>query len=119
MIHLSRWWNPAVEDQATDRVFRIGQTKDVHVHIPLAVHPDPALRESSFDLRLNELIERKRQLTRDLFLPPDASDADLANLFEDVSRGRASAAGAGGRTAGVLRKSWPASPGACWRRKTG
>ncbi|WP_374571938.1 DEAD/DEAH box helicase [Phenylobacterium sp.] len=87
VIHLSRWWNPAVEDQATDRVFRIGQTRDVHVHVPMAVHPDPAIRESSFDLRLNALIERKRQLTRDLFLPPEPSDADLAGLFREVSLG--------------------------------
>ena len=90
VIHLSRWWNPAVEDQATDRVFRIGQKRDVHVHLPMAVHPDPAIRSSSFDLRLNALIDRKRQLTRDLFLPPDASDGELANLFREVSLGEAS-----------------------------
>lgn len=85
VIHLSRWWNPAVEDQATDRVFRIGQRRDVHVHLPMAVHPDPAIRESSFDLKLNALIDRKRKLTRDLFLPPDASDGELSNLFREVS----------------------------------
>jgi len=87
VIHLSRWWNPAVEDQATDRVFRIGQSKDVHIHLPMAVHPDPAIRDSSFDLRLNALIDRKRQLTRDLFLPPDASEAELSDLFREVSLG--------------------------------
>jgi hypothetical protein len=87
VIHLSRWWNPAVEDQATDRVYRIGQTKDVFVHIPMAVHPDPSLSQSSFDLRLDALIERKRSLTRDLFLPAEATDDDLAGLFEDVSLG--------------------------------
>ena len=32
VVHYDRWWNPAVENQATDRAFRIGQTKDVHVH---------------------------------------------------------------------------------------
>jgi non-specific serine/threonine protein kinase len=32
VIHLDRWWNPAVEDQATDRAFRIGQRRNVHVH---------------------------------------------------------------------------------------
>jgi superfamily II DNA or RNA helicase len=85
VIHLSRWWNPAVEDQATDRVFRIGQTKDVQVYLPMAVHPDPAIRDTSFDLRLDALIDRKRALTRDLFLPPDADDADLAGLFNEVS----------------------------------
>lgn len=87
VIHLSRWWNPAVEDQATDRVYRIGQTKEVFVHIPLAVHPDPSLSPSSFDLRLDALIEKKRSLTRDLFLPAEANDDDLAGLFEDVSLG--------------------------------
>lgn len=85
VIHLSRWWNPAVEDQATDRVFRIGQTRDVHVYLPIAVHPDPDLAPSSFDLRLNALIERKRKLTRDLFFPPDASDGELGDLFREVS----------------------------------
>lgn len=85
VIHLSRWWNPAVEDQATDRVFRIGQTRDVHVYLPLAVHPDPDLGPSSFDIRLNALMERKRKLTRDLFLPPDASEGELSDLFREVS----------------------------------
>ena len=85
VIHLSRWWNPAVEDQATDRVFRIGQTRDVHVYLPMAVHPDPDLASSSFDLRLNALIERKRKLTRDLFFPPDASDGEIGELFREVS----------------------------------
>ncbi len=90
VIHLSRWWNPAVEDQATDRVFRIGQTRDVHVYLPLAVHPDPSLRPASFDLRLNALIERKRQLTRDLLLPPDAAEGELGTLFREVSVGLSS-----------------------------
>src|SRR5690606_34993763 len=95
VIHLSRWWNPAVEDQATDRVFRIGQTRDVHVHLPMAVHPDPAIREASFDLRLNALIERKRKLTRDLFLPPDASEGELSDLYREVSLGGSETGGAG------------------------
>lgn len=85
VIHLSRWWNPAVEDQATDRVFRIGQKRDVHVHFPMAVHPDPNIRETSFDLRLDALIQRKRALTRDLFLPPEPGDQELADLFRDVA----------------------------------
>jgi len=85
VIHLSRWWNPAVEDQATDRVYRIGQTREVHIYLPMAVHPDPDLGPSSFDLRLNALIERKRNLTRDLFFPPDASDGELGDLFREVS----------------------------------
>ncbi|ESQ90331.1 hypothetical protein ABAC460_09255 [Asticcacaulis sp. AC460] len=85
VIHLSRWWNPAVEDQATDRVYRIGQAREVHVHIPLAVHPDPVLAETSFDLRLDALLSRKRQLTQDLFSPPEADENDLMVLFGEVT----------------------------------
>lgn len=53
VIHLDRWWNPAVEDQCTDRVYRIGQTKAVQVSLPIARHPDPQLTETSFDLTLD------------------------------------------------------------------
>lgn len=85
VIHLSRWWNPAVEDQATDRAFRIGQERDVHVYIPQAIHPDPSIRGHSFDLRLDALIDRKRGLTRDLFLPPLPSDGELGDLLREVT----------------------------------
>lgn len=78
VIHLSRWWNPAVEDQATDRVYRIGQDKPVTVHLPMAVHPDEAIGTSSFDVRLNSLMERKRALSRGLLVPPESgSDVDV------------------------------------------
>jgi len=87
VIHLSRWWNPAVEDQATDRVFRIGQTRDVYVHLPLAEHPHPTIKDTSFDIQLNALLERKRQLTSDLFLPPEANDSDLDALFNELTKG--------------------------------
>ncbi len=87
VIHLSRWWNPAVEDQATDRVFRIGQKKEVFVYLPMAVHPDHVIGPSSFDLQLDALIERKRQLSQDLFFPPDANEGDLNDLFRHVAFG--------------------------------
>ncbi|MES1985639.1 MAG: SNF2-related protein [Pseudomonadota bacterium] len=83
VIHLSRWWNPAVEDQATDRVFRIGQTRDVHVYLPQSVHPDPALGPSSFDLKLDALMTRKRELSRGLLIPGE-DDSDTSTLFDDV-----------------------------------
>ncbi len=70
VIHLSRWWNPAVEDQCTDRIYRIGQKKDVHIYYPLAVHGLPHLHDYSFDLRLHELLERKRAMSREVLLPP-------------------------------------------------
>lgn len=85
VIHLSRWWNPAVEDQATDRIYRIGQTRPVHVYYPIAIHP--RLAEHSFDLKLHALIERKRQLSRTLLVPPSASHDEISRLFrEAISR---------------------------------
>lgn len=82
VIHLSRWWNPAVEDQCTDRVFRIGQDKPVNVYVPLAVHP--RYRDSSFDLNLHALLTRKRELSRELLAPSVASQSDLAELFNQT-----------------------------------
>jgi superfamily II DNA or RNA helicase len=72
VIHLSRWWNPAVEDQCTDRAYRIGQTKDVHVHIPLAIHPFYA--DSSFDCILNDLLTSKRELSREMLMPSETGN---------------------------------------------
>lgn len=72
VIHLSRWWNPAVEDQCTDRAYRIGQTKDVHVHIPLAIHPFYA--DSSFDCILNDLLTTKRELSREMLMPSETGN---------------------------------------------
>lgn len=83
VIHLSRWWNPAVEDQATDRAYRIGQTKDVHVYLPQAIHPDPSIGPTSFDLKLDALMTRKRTLSRDLFLPGE-SESDVEELLDAV-----------------------------------
>lgn len=83
VIHLTRWWNPAVEDQATDRVFRLGQTKDVTVWIPIAEHPDPALAAASFDHRLGDLLRRKRTVAHGLLAEPESAN-DAQSLLEDV-----------------------------------
>jgi hypothetical protein len=82
VIHLSRWWNPAVEDQCSDRVYRIGQTKDVHVYYPMAVLPETP--EQSFDLQLQLLMERKRELARHLLAPPAFTREDYAALRAGV-----------------------------------
>ncbi len=52
VIHYLRHWNPAKEDQATDRAYRIGQTRDVHVCCPLTVADD----FKTFDVKLDELL---------------------------------------------------------------
>lgn len=86
VIHLSRWWNPAVEDQCTGRVLRIGQTRPVTIRIPTAVLPDG---RRSFDENLHALLERKRRLMREALLPPAATDADREDLLERTLRGDA------------------------------
>ena len=79
VIHLSRWWNPAVEDQCNDRVYRIGQTKEVTIHIPITVHPEWGDR--TFDVTLDQLLGRKRTLSRKLLAPP-VSEEDLSSVYE-------------------------------------
>ncbi|MCF8005741.1 MAG: DEAD/DEAH box helicase, partial [Chromatiaceae bacterium] len=78
VIHLSRWWNPAVEDQCTDRVYRIGQKRDVHVHIPLAIHPGHD--EMSFDANLHRLLEDKRGLSVSILAAPSTTSGELSRL---------------------------------------
>ncbi|MNW49990.1 hypothetical protein D3C74_274280 [compost metagenome] len=55
MIHYDRWWNPAVENQATDRVFRIGQQRNVEVH--------KLICQGTLEERIDELIEKKKSLS--------------------------------------------------------
>jgi len=60
VIHFTRWWNPALERQATDRVHRIGQTRPVHVYYPVVEEPGMVTIEQfladkiAFKLRLAE-----------------------------------------------------------------
>ncbi|MFF9686395.1 SNF2-related protein [Streptomyces sp. NPDC014623] len=77
VIHYDRWWNPAVEEQATDRAYRIGQTQPVQVHRLIA--------EGTVEDRISELLESKRALA-DAVLGSgetaltELSDRDLADL---------------------------------------
>jgi SNF2 family DNA or RNA helicase len=73
VVHLERHWNPAKEAQATDRVYRIGQEKDVHVHIPLLTHPEI----DSFDVHLDRLLSRKLDLKDAVVTPTEASPNDF------------------------------------------
>jgi len=58
VIHFDRWWNPAVENQATDRAFRIGQTRNVLVH--------KFICRGTVEDKIDQLIESKEQLAGDL-----------------------------------------------------
>ncbi|HEY6255023.1 MAG TPA: DEAD/DEAH box helicase [Xanthobacteraceae bacterium] len=73
VIHFDRWWNPAVENQATDRAFRIGQTKNVLVH--------KFVCRGTVEEKIDQMIEAKRQLAGD-FLGGGA-DAVLTEMKDD------------------------------------
>jgi len=83
VIHLSRWWNPAVEEQCNDRVHRIGQTHPVEVHVPMAVHP--SYGPQSFDFLLQSLMQRKRKLASQALWPMGDTRGDLEGLQSALS----------------------------------
>jgi hypothetical protein len=62
VIHYTRTWNPAKEDQATDRAYRIGQEKSVYVYYPV-VHAEDF---TTFDVKLDQLLTFKRKLAEDM-----------------------------------------------------
>jgi non-specific serine/threonine protein kinase len=77
-VHFDRWSNPAVEKQATDRAYRIGQTKNVLVH--------KFVCRGTVEEKIDKLIESKQQLSKDLleggadFLLTEMNDEDLLRL---------------------------------------
>ncbi|EEP74302.1 SNF2/RAD54 family helicase [Micromonospora sp. ATCC 39149] len=77
VIHFDRWWNPAVEEQATDRAYRIGQTKPVQVHRLIA--------QGTLEDRIAALLESKRELADAVLTGGESaltelSDAELLRL---------------------------------------
>ena len=85
VVHFDRWWNPAVENQATDRAFRIGQTKNVLVH--------KFVCRGTVEDKIDQLIESKRQLSEDLLaegaglLLTEMKDDELLKLVSlDLSK---------------------------------
>lgn len=76
VIHYSRHWNPAKENQATDRAYRIGQTKDVFVYYPMAVRADI----KSFDVTLDDLLSRKTSLATSTIFPTERVEVKQEEL---------------------------------------
>ena len=80
VIHFDRWWNPAVENQATDRAFRIGQQRNVLVH--------KFVCRGTIEDRIDQLIESKQQLVKDVLeggaelLLTEMSDRELLDLVK-------------------------------------
>jgi SNF2 family DNA or RNA helicase len=75
VFHIDRWWNPAVENQATDRAFRIGQKRNVQVHKFICT--------GTLEERINEMIESKKQLAEQTV---DAGENWLTELDTDRLR---------------------------------
>ncbi|MFA7203456.1 MAG: SNF2-related protein [Candidatus Caldatribacteriota bacterium] len=71
VIHYDLWWNPAVENQATDRTFRIGQTKDVIVHRFISLN--------TFEEKINEMLEKKKELTENIITSGENWITELSN----------------------------------------
>jgi len=81
VVHFERHWNPAKEAQATDRAYRIGQEKDVHVWYPMALHPDSQV--TSFDQALDKLMQRKMQI-QDSILSVEDTSVDNGEIVKEV-----------------------------------
>ena len=82
VIHFDRWWNPAVENQATDRAFRIGQKKNVLVH--------KFVCRGTVEEKIDQLIESKRRLSQDLLEGGGevAADRDERRRADEAGRAR-------------------------------
>lgn len=77
VIHLERHWNPAKEAQATDRVYRIGQTRDVNIYIPALHHPE----HMSFDVLLNKLLMNKIAVSDAVVTPQAVTETEIMNFL--------------------------------------
>jgi hypothetical protein len=96
VVHYGRWWNPAVESQATDRVYRIGQKRTVHVHLPILCDPSGEAG-TTFDELLNRLLQGKKSLSErmldkaDFLRPPDSEGSSAVALFDELATNSKSA----------------------------
>ncbi|MBZ9686324.1 DEAD/DEAH box helicase [Clostridium estertheticum] len=71
VFHFDRWWNPAVENQATDRAFRIGQIKNVHVHKFICM--------GTLEEKIDEMLERKQALAESIVSTNENWISEMSN----------------------------------------
>ncbi len=77
VIHYTRWWNPAVENQATDRAYRIGQEKDVYVYHIITTDRSH-FPQGTVEELMHELLESKRHLAENVIIPFDMREIQQA-----------------------------------------
>ena len=77
VIHLERHWNPAKENQATDRVYRIGQEKNVNIYIPISKYS----KGTSFDEHLDNLLSKKINLNKSIVTPTQFTEEEIIKFF--------------------------------------
>ena len=82
VIHYGRWWNPAKEAQATDRVYRLGQTRSVNVYYLLST----AEQYPTFDEKLHMMLASKMSLARDFSAGGDDWSVRESDLFRNWLR---------------------------------
>jgi SNF2 family DNA or RNA helicase len=75
VVHFDRWWNPAVENQATDRAYRIGQKKNVLVH--------KFVCQGTVEEKIDALIESKKTLAEDLLAGSGAGEINMTEMRDD------------------------------------
>jgi SNF2 family DNA or RNA helicase len=81
VIHFTRHWNPAKEAQATDRAYRIGQKKPVHIYYPMSLSE----AFQSFDSVLHLLLERKQNLASSTLTPTqDLTTKEFMGLLQNA-----------------------------------
>lgn len=80
VIHYTREWNPAVEKQATDRVYRIGQKRDVKVYYPISI----SSRGITVEQKLNDLLNKKKKLFNSVIIPMDKLTITEEELLEGI-----------------------------------
>ncbi|MCC6932571.1 MAG: restriction endonuclease [Deltaproteobacteria bacterium] len=83
VVHFERWWNPAKESQATDRAYRIGQTRDVHVYYFIV--RDESREVISFDETLDNLLTEKQTLAKDFLIPRDSIEISQEEIIQGLS----------------------------------
>lgn len=80
VIHYSRFWNPAKEQQATDRAYRIGQKKDVNVYYPMSVSKD----FKTFDVIIDALLAKKTELAEATLFPTVRTEVKQQELYNSL-----------------------------------